>query len=462
VIPIQRWATYCLMTAALAAAVLLKGGVHPQQWIGIALSLSAAATLAFAARVNGGKRLRSSDKWGLGTMGILLAWMMFQLTPLPAALVERLIPEHWNAVAAARAATGQDPRAWVSLSVAPSATFGRLLDVVPTMAAFVVTREMAWWWRDRIWIAVAPVVGVALFESILGLTQFYFMGVVGGEPRSITGTYVNRNHFAGLLEMAFPVAVALAISARRKGAAQFNQTAGPALRMALMLTVSACLLAGVVVSQSRMGFIATLTGAGFAMLLVALRKPLSQDATDQTGRRSQNAWRWTVALALPVSIMALLPTRELILRFADMASTQEVSRDDRVKIWRDTLRFAGTYKWTGSGLGTFEHGFFRYQNVAPANTVDFAHNDYLQVVAEVGIPGSLLVFALAGWIAARALAVVLGRRGSRNWDLAVGLLGSLVTLGIHSLADFNLYIPANALVFAWLGGVAVSPGLRRH
>ena len=332
----------------------------------------------------------------------------------------------------------------------------------PAMAAFIVTREMAWWWRDRIWIAVAPVVGVALFESVLGLTQFYFMRVVGGEAGSVAGSYVNRNHFAGILEMAFPVAVSLAISARRKGAAQFNQTAGPALRMALMLTASACLLAGVVVSQSRMGFIATLTGVGFTMILVALLKPLSQDATDQAGRGPRNGWRLALAVALPVSIVVLLPTRELILRFADMASTQEVSQGDRVKIWRDTLRFAGAYKWTGSGLGAFEHGFFHYQNVAPANTVDFAHNDYLQIVAELGIPGSMLVGALAGWIAARTLAVVLWRRGGRNWELAVGLFASLLTLGIHSLADFNLYIPANALVFAWLGGVATSPGLRRR
>lgn len=461
-IAIQRWAAYCLMTAALAAAVLFKGGVHPQQWIGSAVSISAGAVLALATRANGGKRLRSSDKWGLGVMGLLLAWMMFQLAPLPPALVERLIPEHWNAVAAARAATGEHPGAWVSLSVAPSATLERLLDVVPAMAAFVVTREMAWWWRDRIWIAVAPVVGVALFESVLGLTQFYFTRVAGGEAGSVTGTYVNRNHFAGLLEMAFPVAIALAISARRKVSTQFNQTTGPALRMALMLAASACLLAGVVVSQSRMGFIATLTGAGFTMLLVALIKPFSEDATDQTGRGPWSAWRWAVALALPVSIVVLLPTRELILRFADMASTQEVSRDNRVKIWRDTLRFTSDYKWTGSGLGAFEHGFFRYQNAAPANTVDFAHNDYLQIVAELGIPGSLLAGVLAGWIAARTLAVVLWRRGGRNWELAVGLFASLATLGIHSLADFNLYIPANALVFAWLGGVATSPGLRRR
>jgi hypothetical protein len=69
---------------------------------------------------------------------------------------------------------------------------------------------------------------------------------------------------------------------------------------------------------------------------------------------------------------------------------------------------------------------------------------------------------LAGWVVARTLGVVLRRRGARNWELAVGLFASLVTIGLHSLADFNLYIPANALAFAWLSGVAASPALRRN
>ncbi len=189
---------------------------------------------------------------------------------------------------------------------------------------------------------------------------------------------------------------------------------------------------------------------------------MGQDERDQTSRGRPKAWQWGLALALPVAIAILLPTRELILRFADMASTEEVSRNDRVRIWHDTLQFIKAYKWAGSGLGAYEHGFFRYQTVAPLNTVDFAHNDYLQMQAEMGIPGSLLVGALAGWIVTRALVVVLWRRDARNGELAVGLLASLVTLGVHSLADFNLYIPANALALAWLGGVAASPGLRRR
>ncbi len=226
-IALQRWASYWLMTAALTAAVLFKGGVHPQQWLVSALGISVAAILVGTTGAGNRALLCTSDKWGLGMMGLLLAWMLFQLAPLPPALVERLTPEHWQAIAAARAVTGQDPEAWASLSVAPSATFERLLNVIPAMAAFVVTREMAWWWQDRIWIAVAPVVGVALFESVLGLAQFHFMRAAGGEAGSTAGTYVNRNHFAGLLEMAFPVAVALAVSAGMKVRGTIRPDGGP-------------------------------------------------------------------------------------------------------------------------------------------------------------------------------------------------------------------------------------------
>jgi O-antigen ligase len=453
VIPIKCWAAYCLMAASLAAAVLLKAGVHPQQWEWSALGISVAAILAVSTEND----RAPGDKWGLGLMGVVLAWMAFQVAPLPAALVARLTHEHWHALAAARAATGQDPRAWMALSVAPSATIERLLDVIPAMAAFVAAREMAWWWRGRMWIVVAPIVGVAFFESLLGLAQFYFVRAAGGEVGPAAGTYANPDHFAGLLEMAFPVAVVLAISVWRKSVAQGNQTLGPPLWIALLLAISASLLAGVVVSLSRMGFISTLAAAALTMLLV----PLSQANAHGARAGWRRAWRWVVPLALPLSILILLPTRELVLRFADLTSTQGLSRQDRVGIWRDTLQFIGAYKWTGCGLGAYEHGFYRYQAVDPAGTVNFAHNDYLQIVAELGIPGSLLVGFLAGWIVARTLAVVLWRRGASNWELAVGLFASLATIGLHSLADFNLYIPANALAFAWLSGVAVSPGLRR-
>ncbi len=70
-IPIRQWAAYALMTGALAAAVLLKGGVHPQQWMWSASGISAAA-LALTPRAGSEKQWRFSDRWGMGVMGLLL------------------------------------------------------------------------------------------------------------------------------------------------------------------------------------------------------------------------------------------------------------------------------------------------------------------------------------------------------------------------------------------------------
>jgi O-antigen ligase len=97
---------------------------------------------------------------------------------------------------------------------------------------------------------------------------------------------------------------------------------------------------------------------------------------------------------------------------------------------------------------------YQFKTAAPTNTVDYAHNDYLQITAELGIPGVLLLAALAVWVLGRTLRTVIFMRGSPNWALACGLLGAFLAIAVHSLADFNLYVPANALAFAWLAGLS--------
>jgi O-antigen ligase len=104
---------------------------------------------------------------------------------------------------------------------------------------------------------------------------------------------------------------------------------------------------------------------------------------------------------------------------------------------------------------------YPFRTFAPTLTVDFAHNDYLQILAELGLAGGGLAIALAIWIFWRPLSI-LAQPGSQQWALSLGLLGSLVAIGLHSFVDFNLYIPANAFALAWLAGVAVSPGLRER
>ena len=435
----MRRAVYVLMAVSLAAAVILRAGVVPAQFGWSALGVSVAACLALV-------RAPQANRASL-ILTLLLGWMLLQLVPLPPALVAILSPHRYQALQAARAALGQSQLAWTPLSAASPATFAALLFVVPAMAAFLAAGEMARWWAGRIWLVAAPVLVLAWLEAVLGLVQFSFMRMAGGAASSVSGTYAAYDHYAGLLEMAFPLAVMGVVS-----------TPGPAARIpaafrtAAMLAVAACLFMGIILSLSRMGTVSTLAATAGLLFVLALRVP----------RRRR--WLWLVPIAVPLLILASLSSRELVLRFAELTATQGISSNARVQIWSDTLRVIAAYRWTGCGLGAFERGMFQFKTAAPTNTVDYAHNDYLQMAAELGIPGVLLLAALAWWVLSRTLRVVVFSRGSPHWTLACGLLGAFLAIAVHSLADFNLYVPANALAFAWLAGLSTGlvPGPSRR
>ncbi len=446
-----RGFSYALMACSLGAAVLLSGGAQPQQWQWSAVGISIGSLLALFSCQDPEDRSPRRE-WGLLFLGLLVAWMTIQWIPIPLWALQQIAPERWAALNAVHAAIGSSADRWASLSTAPAATLDRLMNVLPAAAAFLGTRQMACWWRDRIWIVLAPVVAIAFPEGILGMLQFYGTRMSGAaEPA--TGTYIYHNHFAGLMEMAFPLTVLWAVWIWRQNAVRHRpEGLRPALKTAALFAIAACILGGLVASLSRMGFIsmAAASAVGCAVVLIGSR------------RRSHGLrWLWAIPAVLPALVLLLLlPPTELIARFGQITTETDMTIDARTDIWRDTLGEVAASPWTGVGLGAYEHGLYRFKTTAPINTVDFAHNDYLQILAEVGIPGATLAVALGIWILMRcgSVATSVGRR--LNGEFAAGLLVALVALGLHSTADFNLYSPANALVLAWLAGVAVSPGLR--
>jgi O-antigen ligase len=381
--------------------------------------------------------------------------MLFQLVPLPPHVVALISPNRWNNASAARSATGFALESWLPLSVAPAATLERLLYVVPAMATFAAVRELGRSWGTRhLWVIVAPVIGVALIESWLGLGQFSAGQADPTDPQLVRGTYVNRNHFAGLLELALPLAIMWAIAIWHKAKEREERvSANAAIRASVLLVAAAFLLAMVIASLSRMGFVASL----FAIVVVALGWMFVRTRSVQA---KIPKWAWFIPLALPVGIFALFSTNAMVFRFADTPGLREVNSDGRMQIWIETVRLISAYKWSGTGLGAFEQGLFPWRHFAPDFTFDFAHNDYLQVTAELGVVGGLSALALGVWILWRPISVVL-KSDSKHRALALGLIGALLGIALHSLVDFNLYIPSNALAVAWLAGLAVSPGLEQ-
>lgn len=125
---VAGWTAFGLMSFSLFAAVLLRGGVYPEQWAWSAIGVSVAALLVAASSSTEGCPLREDGAGWL--MAALLAWMVLAFLPLPPAMIAILSAHRSETISAARDFTGQNPHAWLALSVAPGATSERLLEVV--------------------------------------------------------------------------------------------------------------------------------------------------------------------------------------------------------------------------------------------------------------------------------------------------------------------------------------------
>jgi O-antigen ligase len=343
------------------------------------------------------------------------------------------------------------------------------LALITSIIAFYVALEVARERESGKRLAFC-LVAIGLFEAIYGLAQYltgwqqiwnvrrrFYIG-------SATGTYVNHNHFAGLLEMIFPLALGLAFYHAQKARHHsrhssvrdvLDQLGHPEmLKSFLLLLVATALFLATVFSLSRMGMISTFASIGVMGAVICIGKNRSLLAAALTlilvvSGVAASMW---VGVAPAVEHFGQLPRNE--------APAQ--SSEGRVALWRDTLKLIGEHPWTGVGLGCFEVAFTAVQSIQLTYVADHAHNDYLELAAELGLPAAVLFFSLLFWLVGRILRASRRARSSLIRALALGSLGGTSALLVHSVADFNLYIPANGLVFAVLLGVGYAMSLEKH
>ncbi len=428
------------LTLIFGCAVFLYGAVLPEHWYPClaGLGLTGAVYWLTAGRFDRPPSL----PWALRILpAALLAISLLQLVPLPVGVVEILSPARAELHAALP--EGVRPEGWIPLSIKPAAAMEGTLRLAGYLLVFFLVADLGWRLRDRPWALAAPFVLVGLLQAVLGLVQSWGFGMDVAR-----GSYVNRNHFAGLLEMCLPFAALYGVALLQRGRREnlHRSPAGPAIKACFWLAVAAAMLTAVLHSLSRMGFLAVLSSL-FVMGAVAAGGGLS-------GRK-----RWlpiAAAGALVVAGFLFLPTDRLIERFASIAQTEEITADTRAEIWRDTVKLIGAYPVAGCGLGCYESGLYPFKSVAPMNTIDMAHNDYLQLMAEFGLPGFAVLMLLAARTFGRALRAAGAEAGTDERYLGIACVGSLAAIALHSLVDFNLYIPANALLLAWVAGLAES------
>jgi O-antigen ligase len=281
-------------------------------------------------------------------------------------------------------------------------------------------------WKGFVWFLMSLGFLVSIFGILQHLTSngklYWLRGVrFGGYP---FGPYVNRNHFAGFAEMVIPVAlVPLVLGKVRRE------------RVFLVGLFALVPIVALLLSASRGGIISFAVQLLSLFLLLLLRKT-----------RGRHVIVGGAVVLCAVTMVSWIGVQQVLQRFSGVESL-EVSLGKRTAMRKDTWRLFLDHPVVGTGLGTFQMVFPPYDSLYDGKVVNHAHNDYLEALAETGVIGGLCCALFLGVLLLNSMKV-LAELGT-SFGAALNLSGLIGCVGIlvHSLVDFNLHIPANALLF---------------
>lgn len=337
------------------------------------------------------------------------------------------------------------------ISIAPEDTRVAIMRTLAYAVIFVLAlqlgRDVKLARRGMLWLFIAGVVfsiyGLLSYFGVLREFQWYADDSYG---RDVRATFVNRNHFATWVGLTLVCGIGvffdrmsqipnypmLAMQQRQDRINRFLARAWLPLA-GLILIVSA-----LVSSHSRGGFAASLVACVVLLLLI-----------DRRRQQVSNRVRAIIATVLVVSALAFWINSDILLQRYDVSG---MDAPGRTLVYGKVIQAISDNPWLGYGHGNFEDAFRLYRTEDISKLVNYAHNSYLESFFDLGIPAALcLVLAMFGlaWTCLRGVST-----RQRDWIIpAVGVSAS-VLVGVHAMVDFSLQIPAVAILYACIMGLA--------
>lgn len=277
------------------------------------------------------------------------------------------------------------------------------------------------------WFLILLGFGVSLFGIVQHFTsdsKIYWMRALplGGD---IFGPYVNRNHFAGFVELVAPVGLALMVF---RG---LRRDIFPLATLLTIIPVSALILSG-----SRGGILSFAFQVGVLALLVRSRRSREGPHLAAVG---------IVGLAA-VALIAWIGAGKAIERFSTLPSA-DTSLARRGSMARAAAEIVRDHPIFGTGLGTLVAVYPRYETLYDGRVVEHVHDDYMEALAETGLLGAVCGVAFIVLLYKEARKNFEAEQGHFSRALHAGAIVALAGLLLHSFVDFNLHIPSNALLF---------------
>ena len=384
------------------------------------------------------------------SVGLFFGATMLQSLPLPHAAVSVFSPLRCKVLT--QAATILDnPVSWTTVSYAPLTSLAWWTFLLGLFLFFLVFRRSVVASKD-LNLLIRILLVLAFLEAIYGIVQslipslgVLWVGYIKAYLGNARGTYINRNHFAGFLEMILPLGLGytLAMGSWQKKVSlkALISSDRPNFQFFLSIGLTVMVLA-LLLSRSRAGIFGGVLG--FLTFVLLMRS--------SSGELPRSFWVITSVIVGMVAFYSLKigidPVLERFLR---------ISKDtSRLDIWRDSLVMIKDHP-LGIGLAASREVFPVYNTTNFSNVrFLYLHNDYLQLLAEAGWIGfgalvaGFFVFLTRSLFKIRCMRL---QADPLRFFLAVGALSGLVSMAFHSFFDFNLQMTANGVYFVMLMGI---------
>jgi len=290
-------------------------------------------------------------------------------------------------------------------------------------------------WRGFVWFGMIFGFLVSLFAILQHLTSngklYWFREIRSGVMPF--GPYVNRNHFAGFVELVLPLALIPLVLSR------VRRERRPAVGLFAVIPIVALLL-----SASRGGILSFGAELGVLGLFMIFRRT-----------KGKQLVAGGAVLLVALLLVSWLGVGQILARLSSV-QLLEVTAGKRASMRADTWRIFLDHPLLGTGLGTLQIVFPAYETLYDGKIVNHTHNDYLEALAETGIAGGLCCAWFIGVLLAESVKRL--RQFNNSFARTLELSGFVACCGFlaHSLVDFDLHIPANALLFFLAAHLATS------
>ncbi len=401
------------------------------------------------------KEARLYEVPGIVPLTLLLAYICFQLMPLPPEIVRVLSPGSY--VFYRDTVWVAEPGQWVSLAINKKAALSEFFRIASYAGIYILTVQLlaqGKYLRRTVTVIIffgAALAFFAIIQHLMPNNRIYWIRELtrGG---IIFGPYVNRNHYAGLMGMIFPMVMSLFLYYRPRGehASFRHRLVGifthPQSNLSMLLGFSAVLTAtSIFLSLSRGGIASLVMSLVFLGVLINRRSGQS--------RRSLLFASTIIVILYAVGWFGWGPIFE---RFQNIRNTQGEIYELRLDIWKDSLNIIRAFPLTGTGFGSYINIYPSYRTITTEGIADHAHNDYIELFTNGGVVSVLLLLWFTAVVLIRSYHVFQGRKDPYSLFLYSGILTGIFSILLHSITDFNLQIGANGLFMFVLLGMAVS------